>query len=231
MEPIVSVRGSAALEVDPEIATLRVTVAARDKDRDKTVTSLERRADALASLLGRYGDAIERYETASVHVSPQFKDDRPNEKIIGYSATVSTTVIVTRFEVLGDLVSELSAEELLEVGGPWWSLRVDSDRYREARVAAAQDAVRRAREYAEALGSSLSGLVELADSGLLTESVPGGGPGPVMPAAPMAMRSGGGGGAVARPPVIDFSPVLQSVRASVEARFTMTQPDLTIPQG
>lgn len=226
MEPVVSVRGEAVLEVEPEVATVRVTVAARDKERDRAIASLERRADVLSSLLARFGDAVERVETAAVHVSPQFKDNKPNEKIVGYVATMSSTVVVSDFAVLGDMVSELSSQELAEVAGPWWSLRPDSDRYRQARVAAAQDAVGRAREYAEALGGSLQGLVELADSGLLSDM---GGPvePPMVPAA--AMRPAGaprGAAPAAGPPPIDFSPARQVVRARVEGRFTMTAPDL-----
>lgn len=222
MEPVVAVRGEAALEVEPEIATLRVSVVARDRERDKAVTALERRADALSSLLAGYGETVERVETAHVHVTPQFKDDRPNEKIVGYVASMSSTVVVRDFSVLGDMVSDLSALELLEVGGPWWALRPDSDVYRQARVAAAHDAVRRAGEYAAALGATLNGLVELADTGLLSDHVV---PPPPAPAAMAAGRSRGAD--PMPPPSIDFSPARQRVRAAVEARFTMTAPDLS----
>lgn len=224
--PVVSVRGEAVLEVDPEIATLRVNTVSRDKDRERAVSNLERRSGELDALLARYGEAIESHETGAVRITPQFKDGRPNEKITGYDAALSTTVLVVEFDRLGDLVSDLGTAELTSVAGPWWSLRPDSDRYRQARVAAAHEAVRRAREYAEALGASLAGLIELADAGLLTDRVtefemrPG--DGPVMPmvaaaASPSAMRVA---------PVIDFAPARQVIRAGVDARFTMTAPKL-----
>lgn len=226
---MVSVRGEAVLEVEPEIATLRVTTVARDRDREKAVAGLERRAAELAALVEGYGLAVETQETSAVRIAPQFKDGRPTEKIVGYDAVMVTTLGVVGFDRLGDLVSELGTSELTSVGGPWWSLRVDSDRYREARVAAAHDAVRRAREYAEALGASLSGLVELADTGLMTErAVDPFGPGPP-PVAPAAMAAPGGaapGSGMRAQPAIDFSPAIQIVRARVEARFTMTPPTL-----
>ena len=36
-EPVISVRGEAVLEVDPEIAVVWVSVMARDKDRRRAV--------------------------------------------------------------------------------------------------------------------------------------------------------------------------------------------------
>ena len=50
----------------------------------------------------------------------------------------------------------------------WWALRPDSPVYRDARLAAARDAMVRAREYAEAFGGSIAGLIEAADAGLMT---------------------------------------------------------------
>jgi uncharacterized protein len=225
--PVVSVRGEAVLEVEPEIATLRVNTVSRDKDRERAVSNLERRSTELEALLARYDGAVESHETGAVRISPQFKDGKPNEKIVGYDATLSTTVLVVEFARLGDLVSDLGTAELTSVGGPWWSLRPDSDRYRQARVAAAHEAVRRAREYAEALEAALSGLIELADAGLLTDRVTEFEvrPGPPPPAGVMPMAAPGGS-AMRAAPVIDFAPARQVVRASVHARFTMTAPKL-----
>lgn len=222
-----SVRGEALLEVDPEIATLRVFTTSRDKDREKAMANLERRAAELQALLDRFGDAVESRETGSVRVTPYFKDGRPSEKIVGYDASMSTTVEVVDFSRLGDLVSDLGTSELTSVGGPWWSLRVGSDHYRQARVAAAKEAVKRAREYAEALGSTLSGLIELADVGLLAEARPVDfGMTPPPPGAPMPVAAAMAPGGVRPTPAIDFSPARQVVQARVEARFTMTAPAL-----
>ena len=71
------------------------------------------------------------------------------------------------FAVLGELVPRLAAEEMVAVTGPAWLLRPDSQTYRQVRLAAAQDAAQRAREYAEAFGGRLNGVVEAADTGLL----------------------------------------------------------------
>lgn len=217
-EPLVSVRGQWVAEVEPEVAEVHVAVSARDKNRDETLRRLDERSRAVLALLAAAGDAVERVETENVRIGPEFKDGRPHERIAGYSGSVRHTVTVTGFTALGDLVAHLAGLGLVDVNGPWWRLRTDSAHYRAARMAAARDAVARAKEYAEALGTRVTGLVELADSGLLSEAVaaPGG-----FDLAPMAMRAAGGAAEVVS---LDLEPVRQVVRASVEARFRIAPP-------
>ena len=74
---------------------------------------------------------------------------------------------VRDFAVLGEFVTGLADAEMVSVTGPDWRLRPDSPVYRAARLAAAQDATRRAGEYAEAFGGRITGLVEAADTGML----------------------------------------------------------------
>lgn len=226
-EPLVSVRGEAVREVEPETAQLTVAVGARDKHREETLRRVDERSAAVLALLESYG--VDRVETTSVRIGPEFKDGKPNERIAGYSAVVRHAVTVTDFTTLGDLVARLAELELVDVAGPWWRLRPDSPTYKTARMAAARDAVERGREYAEALGSHLTTVVEIADTGLLTQPADGGGDvwsdGPPRPmaAAPAAMRAMSAG-APARPVTLDLEPVRQVVRASVEARFRMAAP-------
>ena len=65
-EPVVAVRGEINREVPPEIATVSVTVAARDRDRQAALARLAERSAALGTLLDGYAEAIERRETSGV---------------------------------------------------------------------------------------------------------------------------------------------------------------------
>ena len=219
-EPIVSVRGEAVIEVEPETAQVNVAVGARDKHKEEALRRLDERSNAVLALLASFGAAVERVETDSVRIGPEFKDGRPNERVLGYSAAVRHSVTVVDFPRLGDLVARLAEQELVDVSGPGWRLRRDSAVYRDARIAAARDAVTRAREYAEALGSRLTSVVELADTGLLGEAAAA--PFAGTPVAPAAMRMMSA--SVAAPVELDLEPVRQVVRASVEARFRMSPP-------
>ncbi|MBO4206093.1 SIMPL domain-containing protein [Micromonospora echinofusca] len=209
--PVVAVRGEAFREVPPEIARFTVTAVARDRDRQATLTRLAERAAAVRVLIEEYGSAVDRRETGDLRVRPEFK--RSGERVAAYHGSVATTVTMTDFAVLGELMLRLAEQEQVEVAGPWWSLRPDSPVHREARHAAIRDAVQRAREYAEALGARVTALLELTDTGMSSQ--------------PMLTRAafGFGGGAEAAPE-LDLDPQVQTVQAGVEARFAISEPVL-----
>lgn len=219
--PIVSVRGEATLEVDPEIAILSLDVSARAQDHDKAMAALTQRTGAARAIVSGFEAGIERIETGQLWVRPEY-DDKKGERVKRYIGSTSTRVVVGDFTVLSDLVLALSEVRLLSLGGPWWQLRPNSPVYRDARLAAARDAQRRAADYAAAFGAVLTGLIEVADQGMSTSgAVPEGGVRPFR-------ASGGARFASAAQPMLDLDldPVRQRVSGSIEARFTMSAPDL-----
>ena len=169
-QPVISVRGEAWLEADPEIAVVSVRVEARDRDRRAVLDRLVSRNRQVLDLVREYGDAVEKVESGPASARPEFKPKGDKERVAGYIGQASARVTVRDLSVLGELVARLAELELVTVAGPWWSLRPDSQVYRDARVAADQgrDAVR-AQEYAAAFGEYGFGeLIEAADTGLLT---------------------------------------------------------------
>jgi uncharacterized protein len=217
-EPVVSVRGEAVLEVAPEIAVVSVTVMARDKDRRRAVEALAERARGVTALAKGHGDAVESLQTDPVSVHPEFRDGKPRERITGYVARLGVQVTVGDFAVLGPLVPALAQLDMVSVTGPAWLLRPGSPVYREARLAAARDATERARDYAQAFGGRITGLVEAADEGLLTDTRES--YGGYRATALMRVPAGDDGDGIE----FDFEPAKQTVRAQVQARFTMSAP-------
>ncbi|GAA1035638.1 hypothetical protein GCM10009557_44060 [Virgisporangium ochraceum] len=218
-EPVVAVRGEINREVPPEIATVSVTVSARDRERQPALARLAERSTALGALLDGYAEAIERRETSGVYVYPETKG--AGERIVGYRGSVTLQVTVTDFAVLGELMLRLADQDQTTVGGPHWALRPDSPAYRQARHDAIGDALTRAREYAEALGARITRLLQLADAGLSGSGLPAEGAPIAVGMRAMAFAADSGGG-----PNFDLEPRLQHVYASVEARFAMTEPVL-----
>ncbi|MFI6929013.1 SIMPL domain-containing protein [Streptomyces sp. NPDC050287] len=217
--PRIAVRGEAHLEVDPEIARLHITVASRGKDRRTALEDLTRRNTTALNLIKTYGDAVERLETGAFSITPQLKEGR-GERVHAYHGNVHITAELTDFTALGELTTRLADLDLTRVDGPWWTLRPDSPAHRQARQQAVREAVQRAREYAEALGTTLAALVELADLG--AENTP-----PAYPAAPGSrMRSMARGATEDTAAPLDLEPQRQRVHAQVNARFTMAPPQL-----
>jgi uncharacterized protein YggE len=208
-QPMIVVRGEATREVPPELAIFSVTVSARDKDRQTALTRLTERAAELRTHLDDFPEAIERRETSGVQVHPELK--RGGERISAYTGSVTTTVTVTDFTVLGELLLRLADRDQTSLSGPWWQLRPGSRAGAEVRRAAIADALGRAREYAEAVGAQVDRLVEIAD-----ENAGGGG-------QPM-MRMAAFGGAPEADLALEVDPQVQTVHASVLVRVTITEP-------
>ncbi|WP_328298070.1 SIMPL domain-containing protein [Streptomyces sp. NBC_00435] len=219
--PRVAVRGEATLEVDPEIARIGITVSARGTDRRTALEDLTRRNNAVLDLVKSYGDPVEKLETGAFSITPELTRHGRGERIRAYHGRVHLTAELNDFTSLGELTTRLADLELTQVDGPWWALRPTSPAHGEARRQAVLEAVQRAREYAAALGADLAALVELADLG--AENAP----------TPFQARPGGGMRTMAfspaedaGAPALDLEPQRQTVYAQVNARFTMTPPQL-----
>jgi uncharacterized protein YggE len=219
-QPVISVRGESVLEVEAEIAVIEVTIQARDRDRRTVLSRLASRNQHITDLIKSHGEAVEKLESGQVIVRPDIRERKASERVAGYLGWASVRVTVRDFTILGELVGSLSEEDLVTVAGPWWQLRQDSPVYRDARLAAARNATVRAREYAEAFGYAIGGLIEAADVGLLTM------PGERGPRYEAAMAYGGRNAALvsraASEAGLEFEPARQTVTAQVEARFATT---------
>lgn len=214
--PVVSVRGSARIECPPDLAVLTVSVTAKARTRESATESLVTRVAEVRAVVDALDAALERCEQGPVSVWPEYRDGS-TERVERYVGAVSLTVEINDFAVLPDLVGRLNAGDLVQLSGPWWRLRPENPAYREARVAAASDALARAHEYAGAFGVELVDLLEVADQGMSTEaSSMSGHPGVSLMAKSMD--------SVAMD--LDFSPQPQEVFGSLEARFSMTRAQL-----
>ncbi|PJN25189.1 hypothetical protein CG717_31120 [Streptomyces sp. CB02613] len=219
--PRVTVRGEAHLEVDPEIARITVTLTARNTDRRTTLDDLNRRNTTTLDLIKGYGDAVEKLETGTLAIRPELARHGRGERIRAYHGSIQLTTTISDFTVLGELVARLADQELIRVDGPWWALRPTSPHHAAARRQAVQEALQRAREYAEALDTRIGALLELSDTGTVG--------GPTFATAAYGgagvMRSARAEAATDAAPV-DLEPVRQNVDAQVEAAFTLIPPNL-----
>ncbi|MFF2776207.1 SIMPL domain-containing protein [Streptomyces sp. NPDC058052] len=217
--PQVTVRGEGRLEVEPELARFWLTVSARGGDRSAVLADLTRRNTEVLGLLRARGTAVGKVETGGFSIAPEPSRRGRGEQVRAYRGRVRIGVELTDLTVLGELVPELADREQTEVDGPWWELRPDSEAYAQARRLAVAEAVRRARAYAEALGTSLGSLLELSDAGLPEPGMPRGGGFAPMAVGYAAEEAGGA-------PVLDLEPQRRTVTAEVVARFTMLPPAL-----
>jgi uncharacterized protein YggE len=120
---------------------------------------------------------------------------------------------VRAFGLLDALGALLAAHEAVSVHHVDWQVDWDNPAWPDVRAAAVQAAIRKARDYATALGGSLRSVEHVADAGLL-----GGDGGQYrFTAAPMARAAAAAGG---EPDAPSLDPVPQELVAVIEARFT-----------
>jgi uncharacterized protein len=213
-QPQVVVRGEAVLTVPPEVAELGVTVRVSARDRQTALERCGARSAEVARVVAAAGDAVETADTAAVSVHLERYDQGPGTPV----ATVQTRLVLSPPETAGSVLSALGELDDVMVDGPWWRLRPDSRAPEEARLAAIDDAVRRARLYAGAFGAELVGLVEVADAGM-SRAGRAGSTGEVTGVA-AAFESGA--------PGLELTPQQLRVHGSVEVRFVMSAADLEV---
>lgn len=216
-QPVVSVRGEAEITVPPETAIVTVSVLARERTRQKAESQLVDLSAAIGRVIARHEPALRRHSASSVSVFPVLRN-RKSDKADAYQGRRTWTVEVQDFGALPAILGELIVSDYVTIDGPRWRVETGSPVHQQARTAAVQDAIRRARSYAEAFGATLDQLVEVADVGMSTDGA----------AAAFAAAAPRGRSAADAPPLeqIDLEPVEQRVLGRIEARFTMTVPDL-----
>lgn len=205
--PIVTVRGEAEVEVPPDLAGLRITLHGSGSDARAVWAELSRTGEQLTALLDQHAAAIEERATTGAHVSPVF-GKRGQGKITGYRGSQHTRVVLHDFDALSTLLLAVADLPNGQVDGPDWSLRRDNPAYREARLAAIEDARSRAADYAAGFGGRVAELIEISD----TE----GGYGTAQ-TVPLFAR--GGGGPTADQFEVDLEPQPQQVTGQITVRF------------
>jgi uncharacterized protein len=211
VQPQVVVRGEAVLTVPPEVAELGVTVRVSARDRQTAIERCGARSAEVTRVITAAGDAVETADTAAVSVHLERYDQGPGVPV----AVVRTRLVLGRPEATGPLLVALGELDDVMVDGPSWQLRPGSSAPEEARLAAIDDAIRRARLYAGAFGAELTDLIEIADAGLSRAGRAG----------LMDQVSGVAAAFEASGPGLELTPQQLRVHGSVEVRFATSVPD------
>ncbi|TML36956.1 MAG: DUF541 domain-containing protein [Actinobacteria bacterium] len=216
MEDQVIVRGESQGRSMPDTAVVRATVNGEGTSRDEAYGKAATDAKAVDVVLDNYREGLERVGHAALVVHPKSKWKKGEAVRTGWVASRTTLVEIADVQRLGDLIAELATAGA-DLTGPSWQLDPKNPVHSMARRAAAEDARRRADDYAEALGLVVREIVWVAEPGLrgATDS----GPRYVAVAAAAApMRAPAG------EDVMDISPYEMTVAAAIEVGFRLERP-------
>jgi hypothetical protein len=215
---VLSVRGEARREVSPDAATFYCAVEVRIEGKAPALAALAARVHAVLDRLRELGGVPRTataeppalaWEAGSPTAHPIVRRQGPTGRVL---ADQRVRVTVRDFALLDQVGAILLDAPDVQLHGVRWSVDDSNPAWPEVRAAAIEAAIQKGRDYATALGGTLSRIDEIADIGLLGDSS----------AARAAPRSTGyvmeSESAEAGDPTT-LVPPAQELRAAIDARF------------
>jgi uncharacterized protein len=232
---LLSVRGEARRPVSPDSAIVAATIACSRGSKPEALRAAAAELDSLtAGLAAQGGVALGAgtgrhpltwsAQSATTHVEHAYDDKTGRHQPTGQvTAAVAVVITVRAFGLLDALGALLAAHEPISVHNVSWQVDWDNPAWPDVRAAAIRAAIRKARDYATALGGSLRTVEHVADAGLLDGDS-------AQPrftgASKMAHVAAAVGG---EPDAPSLDPVPQELVAIIEARFTASGVSLAAP--
>ncbi len=205
----VTVSADGKFEVAPDTALIQFNISAQEPLLKAAYARAQQAAEQVRQVLRSNGIDPHQAEIGTLQVSPVYDYRNPKRKLVGYQVNSAISVKVKDFSKVGPLADAFSGMDVTANQSISYTLE-DMD---AARVKAAEDAMRKARELASALARSAGRtLGEARQINLDAYSVPG--PRPVMYARAMATEA-------APPPTAEFSPAKTTVTAHVTVEYAL----------
>ncbi|HTU86548.1 MAG TPA: SIMPL domain-containing protein [Solirubrobacteraceae bacterium] len=164
MPATVKVRGEGLIRTEPDEALLWIALTALESAPGAALQDVSTRAAGLVAMLDDLGVAKADRATTGVTVHEEFEHGSEGRRSLGHRAITRVSVRLTDHELIGRLI-ERSVQELgARIDGPRWQIAPDNPARLEAARAAAADAQRKARAYAEGLGAGLGPPLDVVEA-------------------------------------------------------------------
>jgi uncharacterized protein YggE len=224
---VLSVRAEARRLVAPDSAVLDALIEQTAGSRREAVESAAASLGGLTAELAALGgvafdeQVAESPLTWSAH-SSAIHEERYPDKDTGrqvrtgqVTATVALRVTIRDLGILNRVSGVFADRPGLTLHGVTWHVDWDNAAWPQVRATAIQAAIRKAADYAAALGASVERVEHIADAGLL-----GGDETATLRPVRFTARAMSGSGE--GPGTPELTPVPQELIATIEARFTTT---------
>ncbi|MBO0701892.1 MAG: SIMPL domain-containing protein [Candidatus Dormibacteraeota bacterium] len=236
---MLTVRGEATRTVPPDVAILSGAIVSKERSRAEAMAVAAAAQGRLTDELARLGAVPLTVDTerspltwsafsTSTYVETEYSSKTKRTEATGrIVCTIRVRLTVRELGRLKEIGSVLAHHEMFDLHQVAWYVDDDNPGWSAVRRDAIWAAVRKAQDYAGAVGASLVALEQVADTGLLEESPRSGPELAARAAEPMAFA----GSAATRPPdepdAPSLDPVPQQLWAMVEARFRSSPATLT----
>lgn len=160
-----TVRATASVPVEPDEATVAITLSALRATPDEAYRVVAERAQTFASLCDELGIERAQRSTAGLTVQAEFEYVEGRNEPRGYRATSRTHARLRDASLVARLLEQAVTKTEAHVEGPWWRVDQDNPARLEACRRAAVAARRKAEAFAEALGVQLAALQTASEPG------------------------------------------------------------------
>lgn len=162
----VSVSGSATVTLTPDMASFSISVS----ETGQTTWEAQQMANAKMQdiydiLHDDFGIVAEDIRTTSMSLYPEYRYEDGQQILVGQTASQSISVTVHRLDDLAPIVDSLSSVTGISLSSISLDASEKDESMSQARRLAMQDAMDKARDYAEAAGLVLGDPVSISESG------------------------------------------------------------------
>lgn len=171
----ISVNGVGTSMVVPDAVRFFASVSVIADANKEALSNASKSANAVRAALKKQAIASKDINTSSLTVYPEYSySQEKGQKLIGYRATQSFTIVVRNAESAGAVIDAVidAGENSLQINGVSPFLANGATATEKAREAAVADAKSRANSYATYLGTSLDKVINLIEVNAPTYAFP-----------------------------------------------------------
>jgi uncharacterized protein YggE len=151
---IITVTGTAEINVPPDQVTVRLAVESHDKDLAAAKANNDRSIQKLLALAAKEGVETKNIQTSAVNITPEYSEDK-TPKFLGYQVFQQVSITLTNLTKYEDLLTGAIQAGVNRVNGINFDVS-DAPKYREQ---ARLNAVKAAREKAKSIAAELGQTV------------------------------------------------------------------------
>ena len=160
--PFITVTGSARLDVEPDIAQIRLMIRANENTAEQATNAVYRQGNALLDYLKSKGVELDAIEAAQINKEATYQD-YSNRTITGYSATQTVSVELATIEHYVEIMDYLFKQpNIFSINGQFGSSK-QADIETELMAKAGADARKRAEQLSAAQGVTVHSVFAISE--------------------------------------------------------------------
>jgi uncharacterized protein YggE len=165
--PTITVQGHGEIATVPDMATVSLGVVREGDSAGEAMASLAEATEAVLERMREESVAETDVQTGQLDLQPRWERAAEGSvpRIQGYVARTTLSVRVRDLEALGALLDAVVSDGANELNGLGFDLQDPNDAEHAARRAAFEEAMARARTYADTAGLTVGPIIAISEGG------------------------------------------------------------------